>query len=181
MSIYKYRKIDYPLSLLSFMFLLILIHYRIKNLQFIYFTVILSLISRVFQYYLLIESLRKGISMDFKILMTFFISHFALFTSLYYLNYILYEDNAFIYPGGKQPGDKVINQEAKKHFEDNLGVNLFYYSANLFFSGSGDIFANTSFAKIINIFNTIDSAGLIGFLISYIFHTFVKKRSSILV
>jgi hypothetical protein len=130
----------------------------------------------------LIQSLRQKYPLDISILITFFISHFTLFTSLYYLNYILYGSKGFLYSGSPSAGNN-INPEnldqikSEKDFKKNISINLLNYTASTsFLVGHNEISVNTTFGKVINIFNMIDSVTLIGFIVSFIYTSLTKKH-----
>jgi hypothetical protein len=119
MNILKFRSLDYPLTYTSLLFLILILVYKIKNKTFVLFTIILSLFSRIFQYSLFIKSLQKNYHLDITILFTFFISHFTLFTSLYYYNYLLFGTQGFLYSGSPSSGNR-IETEKESLLKDNF-------------------------------------------------------------
>ena len=182
MNILKFRSLDYPLTYTSLLFLILILVYKIKNKTFDLFTIILSLFSRIFQYSIFIKSLQKNYHLDISILYTFFITHFTLFTSLYYYNYLLFGTDGFLYSGSPSSGNRIETEKefrSKKSFEDNIGINILNYTTSIsFLVGHSEISVNTNFGKIINIFNMFDSATLLGYLISYIYSSlkYHKKK-----
>ena len=185
MNILKFRSLDYPLTYTSLLFLILILFYKIKNKNFVLFNIILSLFSRIFQYSIFIKSLQKNYHLDISILYTFFITHFTLFTSLYYYNYLLFGTDGFLYSGSPSSGNRIETEKefrSKKSFEDNIGINILNYTTSIsFLVGHSEISVNTNFGKIINIFNMFDSATLLGYLISYIYSSLkYHKKNKIL-
>ena len=176
MNILKFRSLDYPLTYISLLFLILISTYKIKSKNFVLITIILSLLSRIFQYSLFIKSLERNYRLDISILYTFFISHFTLFTTLYYYNYLLYGTEGFLYSGSPTSGNFIETEkelQSQKSFENNISINLINYTTSIsFLVGHSEISVNTTFGKIVNIFNMIDSATLLGYLISYIYSSF---------
>ena len=176
MNILKFRSLDYPLTYISLIFLILILTLKIKNKTFVLFTIIIASFSRIFQYTLFIKSLQRNYRLDISILYTFFITHFTLFTTLYYYNYLLFGTQGFLYSGSPTSGNSIETVkeiQSQKSFEDNISINLINYTTSIsFLVGHSEISVNTTFGKIINIFNMIDSATLLGYLISYIYSSF---------
>lgn len=181
-KILRYRYLDYPLTYLSLILFILLMVFEIKSKSLVYLVISISFISRIFQYILLIKSLQSGHKLDISILITYFISHFVLFTSLYYLNYLIYGSEGFLYSGSPSSGNKLeidnITQiNSTQEFEKNISINLLNYTASTsFLVGHSEISVNTNFGKMINIFNMIDSVSLLGFLTSFIYSSISKKH-----
>lgn len=182
LDIIKCRYVDYPLTLLALILFILVIHYRIRNKTVLMFLIILSLISRIFQYALLIQSLQKNYKLDISIMLSYFVTHFTLFTTLYYYNYVKYGSGGFLYSGSPTTGNDVENVrelKSKIEFEKNIGINLLNYTASVtFLVGHNEIGVNTTFGKWVNIFNMIDSVSLLGFLVGFIYSSIkrIHKR-----
>lgn len=165
----RVETINYSLTCLACVLYLMMIKIDMdspRKKMFIYMSIIMSMIIRIFQYWFVFHNIRNNKCMlDFTTLFTCYIIHITLFSSLYYLNYKLYGLQSFTFIGGPLPGEPVKYNNSSKDFVDNINVNILYYTTTTSFAvGYGDITSRSTFSKLTTIVHMIDAAFLLIFL-----------------
>jgi hypothetical protein len=169
------EKVNFILTILSFSFFVIISSIEINNpafKTFVYLSVIISLMSRAFQYWIVFKHLKSKCSFNLLTLLSCYITHFSLFASLYHYNFLMFGNKAFIHTGGVLPGNELDTTDewqvnSTKDFEKNIHINIIHFTAVTSFTvGYGDLSTNSKFGKIVNIFHMMDSFFLLGFLMS---------------
>jgi hypothetical protein len=164
----RIESLDYSFSLLSVILYVFTIHgyhsrTRETNSRYLQACIILALLCRLLQWRLIIHTIRSDsrCRLKFRVLFTFYICHYILFSGLYYLNYCRNGIGAF----------RV--DVTPEEFDKDLHVNLAQYTTtiSLVIGGHGDVIPANNFGKTVNIFHMIDASFLIGFLFVKLFES----------
>lgn len=169
----KHEKINLFMTLICVILFVSIVN--IQNLQkkmlLIQMTIVFSIISRIYQYHIVIRGLceKKFELLNFITLFTCYISHFILFFVMYELNFYKDPKYSFYYQSNEFDVDKKFSSSYEE-FEKEIDLNLFYYTFSLSFGvGNNTINARNKFGKIIGFFHMFDGIFLFGFLISKLF------------
>ena len=177
LDITRIYKINFILVLLSLVFFLSIINCEIHRRKlFIKMTIIISAITRLFQYWFIIAIIKAGrCNINFFTLLSCYVTHYILFTSMYYLNYDIHGIHGFNFLGGPPPGndiDTIVHIKSASEFENNIHINLSYYTVvTSFMVGYNDVTARTKLAKLTNMIHMADAAFLLLFLFGKLFDT----------